>query len=171
MNLLPVRKNWVLFWFKISCSLFLLTLLMLLGLTGVNGCLERASGSPVSGSGFREEENLIDNWPNEMAQLQSELTQLNATIARLKKDSLEQHVTLLRLLAQRLPEKIWLTKIATKDKGELFIQGESMEYEQILRWMDRLKKIDPIQRVNLLSLEGNETFYFSISLEWGGDGE
>lgn len=170
MNLLPVRKNWVLFWFKISCSLFLLTLLTLLGLTGVNGCLERASGSPVGGSGFRDEDP-IDNWPSEMAQLQSELTQLNTTIARLKKDSLEKHVTLLRLLAERLPEKIWLTKIATKDKGELFIQGESMEYEQILRWMDRLKKIDPIQHVNLLSLEGNEMFYFSISLEWDGDGE
>jgi Tfp pilus assembly protein PilN len=93
---------------------------------------------------------------------------MNGIISRLTEGALTQQLSLLYRLARQLPENIWLTKIEVQDKGELFIQGESMDYETIICWIDILKGMEDVHQVKLLSFQGQEVLQFSIALEMGG---
>lgn len=171
INLLPESKRWIELCLKITCILFFLTLCFQLSLAWANEHIKDHNGNPI-GQNLRilSEEELLD-WPGELETIKTELTNLDGKISRLTEGALTRQLNLLRLITEHFPEKIWLTKIEVQDKGELLVQGESMDYREIMCWIDTLKVMKEIRHVNLLSFEGKDILQFSIALEIvGGTG-
>ena len=95
--------------------------------------------------------------------VQSECVKLDKQIVLLKSVG-TQEVSLLGKLVGSMPENIWLTKIQSVGKGKISIQGESINYQQILHWVDKLKQLPGNSGVQLQHFESAEVIQFSLEL-------
>lgn len=165
INLLPGRKSRMELWLRISSVLFLVSFLLLWGLDWSNGRLEQNPG--VRGGQNSQTVKVLKE-SAEPDRLKAEIAGLDAKIAQLSEGVPERALFLLHRLAEGFPENIWLTKIEVQEKGELLLRGESMDYKQIISWMNILKGMEGVGHVELLSFEGQEILQFSIALEMEG---
>lgn len=165
VNLLPIKKS--------HTRLFLLISLIMLGtvlslqvyLTWKN--LVFAGEIKLQGdlppdliSEIQDIKGKVD-WQKNYEMLKKECSNLDRKIDLLESDGLKQ-IVLLRKLAEYLPENIWLKKIEVSAKGKISIQGESINYEQVLQWVEDLKKNAGEFEVHLLDFQGQQVIQFSL---------
>lgn len=101
------------------------------------------------------------DWQKNYEMLKKDCSELDGKIDLLQSDSANQ-IILLNKLADSLPENIWLTKIEANAKGKISIQGESINYEQVLQWVEDLKKNAGGFEVHLLDFQGQQVIQFSL---------
>lgn len=97
---------------------------------------------------------------NELAELDKKIEILN--------NVQKNPVPILKKVAYFLPGEIWLTKIHNEGRGKIYIEGESINYVQILNWIERLKQFPEISEIHFLKFQGHQVIRFTLELEIGG---
>lgn len=99
--------------------------------------------------------------------LKQDLLKINQKISILDQDEWN-FSSGLEQLTDSLPEKIWLTRIEYHEVGQLLVQGKSLDYNQILLWLEDLNQILDLTNVQPIYLKGDGFNEFTIKIEVGG---
>lgn len=169
INLLPKKDNkFVVYSFYSGIIIFILTLSIYGYLSWIN------SRFNLTLDIYSLEDKTLDSTFREIKDLKRKIskTKKNVSQFRERKSILnakgDATISVMERLPYIIPINIYLTKIHSDSYRKLTVEGESINYKHLSKWLEDLGNLNDLTGVNLLELKGQKRIKFKIEIEVGG---